>query len=158
MSFSARLYPNVDLCLVLISLNRYFRSWHVVAPLWRLGASTICQEQQDLFNEIGNLRRHLQLKCIPKVSEKFKHTGTRYNTGSCSKLNTFLAIRSWEPGRKELSNRRHNASIVFPVMWQKLHWRNKQTSSRAAPWTYPQSQRGYFTKIKISPTCLSRRS
>jgi hypothetical protein len=39
-------------------------------------------------------------------------------------------------------------------VWQKLHWRNRQTSGRAAPWTQAPSPTGPSSKIKIMPTCL----
>jgi hypothetical protein len=38
-------------------------------------------------------------------------------------------------------------------MWRKLHWWNRQTSSRTTSKTQAQSQRGSYRKIKISPTC-----
>jgi hypothetical protein len=43
-------------------------------------------------------------------------------------------------------------------MWQKLYWRNRQTSSHAALWTQAQPQRVSSRKNKISPTCLWRGS
>jgi hypothetical protein len=38
----------------------------------------------------------------------------------------------------------------FLWMWQKLHWRNRQTSSRAVPWTQAHSPTGSPRNIKIS--------
>jgi hypothetical protein len=110
-------------------------------------ASTICQEQQDLWNEIIGLRQDLQLSgyrqgfinsiinsrgsshlnkeqkplgsvYIPHVkgvSEKFKHVGNHYNIRTIFK--TKHTLRSWlkKPGRKEMGNRWHSASVAFPV-------------------------------------------
>jgi hypothetical protein len=92
---------------------------------------------------------------VKNVSEKFKRIGNRYNIKTSSKQNTNSKVHSWKLGRKEIRNRRHSASLC---MWQKLHWRNRQTSSREASWTQTQSQKGYSGKIKISPTCLWRGS
>jgi hypothetical protein len=35
-------------------------------------------------------------------------------------------------------------------MWQKLHWRNRSTSSRAAPWIRHNLKEGFFKKSKLA--------
>jgi hypothetical protein len=49
-----------------------------------------------------------------------------------SKLNTFLGVQSWKPGRKEFCYRRRSAPTIFLVNERKLYCRNRQTSGRVA--------------------------
>jgi hypothetical protein len=56
-------------------------------------------------------------------------------SGRSSKSSRLLGVHSWKEGRNEVRYKRHSASIVSPVSVQKLHWWNRQTSSRAAPGT-----------------------
>jgi hypothetical protein len=137
-------------------------------------ASTTCQERQDLAEEISNLRSDLQLNGYPQgfidsvinskgscrlneeqkplgsvyipyvrgVSEKFKRIGNRY-------IRTIFKTRhTHENEAKKRSATDGTVHLQYSLwVWQKLHWRNKQTSWRAAPWTQAQS-----------PTCLWRGS
>jgi hypothetical protein len=52
-----------------------------------------------------------KLDLFPFSGEKAGDT----TLGRSSKLNTLCVVRSWEPDPKEIRNRRHIASIAFPV-------------------------------------------
>jgi hypothetical protein len=105
-------------------------------------------------------RKSLWTLCISHIWRVFQRSSNVYGidttTGRSSELNTLLEDHSWKPGRKEIRNRRHIASVAFPVNVAEATLAKQQTSSRGDPWTQAQSPTGSFIKIKISPTCLWR--
>jgi hypothetical protein len=61
-----------------------------------------------------------------------------------------LWVHRCKPGRTEIRNTQHSASTFFPVNVTEATWRNRQTSSRMAPWTQARSPTGSSRKIKIT--------
>jgi hypothetical protein len=123
--------------------------------------TTICQNDEDLVKEISRPRSDLQLNGYPRsfidsainskcsnrlnkeqkplgsvyipyvkgVSEKFNRVRNRYN------IWTIFKFSHQNHAGKRLATD-GTVHLQYPLWtWQKLHWRNRQTSSRAAPGT-----------------------
>jgi hypothetical protein len=97
----------------------------------------------------------LWILCISHMWRGFLRSSTTQGIdttlGQSSELNTPLGMHSWRLGWKEIHNKWLHVSVAFLWRWQKLHWQNRQTSSRAAPWaaqTY--FQRGSSIKSKLA--------
>jgi hypothetical protein len=94
-------------------------------------------------------RKSLWVLCMSHMWRVFQRSwnveGIDVTLGWSSKLST-LGVYSWKPGSTVHLQ-------YFLWMWQKLHWRNRQTSSHVTLWTQAQSpslQQGILEKSKLT--------
>jgi hypothetical protein len=91
---------------------------------------------------------------VKGVSEKLKRIWNRYNIRTM--FNTQHILRSSVMKTRPERDLQQTAQCIYSIPSECGRSRNRQTSSRAAPWTQAQSPAGSSRKIKISPTCLWR--
>jgi hypothetical protein len=70
--------------------------------------------KQFLISRQENREQPLGFMSVPYVKNIQKSSEVT-TLGASSKLNTLLAVHSWEPDQKEIRNRRHSASVAFAV-------------------------------------------
>jgi hypothetical protein len=81
------------------------------------------------------------------ISEKLKRIGNRYKF--------MIIFKTKYTSQSSVKRTRPERDQQQTAQGEKLHWRNRQTSSCVAPWTQGRLQR-FSRKIKISPAYLWR--